>query len=316
MNPFKMPNLAMMMSARISPKDIGKIVDRLEITPSGNMENISGEAVSVASVQVLCKRYESLTDYVIDMNLYVEDAVNRRAQLIVFPAYTGLLPLSFMPQYDTALEKLRPREDTGLPDPHALNEVLSYYSDYAYETFYTTMSALAAHHQVFIMAGSTLLFEENDLYHRAFLFDDIGECIGYQDKVSLSPLEQELEVEPGAEIRMFDTIAGPISIIIAGDAAYYETGRAATGMGARLLLHPTAFTHDYTPVDAASGINLRVQENRVYGIQSVLVGDSGLGFTLEGPSCIFAPNEVVRSKNGILEQTSGRFSPDVLCRRL
>jgi hypothetical protein len=59
-----------------------------------------------------------------------------------------------------------------------------------------------------------------------------------------------------------------------------------------------------------------VQENGIYGIQSVLVGDSGLGFKLEGSCCVFAPNEYVRSKNGILEQGANRKAADVVCRRL
>jgi hypothetical protein len=81
-------------------------------------------------------------------------------------------------------------------------------------------------------------------------------------------------------------------------------------------LNPTVFPGEYTPVDAAGGLNLRVQENRAYGVQSVLTGDICPGLSLRGPCCVFAPNEIVRNKNGILEQGSGRPAPDILCRRL
>jgi predicted amidohydrolase len=129
-------------------------------------------------------------------------------------------------------------------------------------------------------------------------------------------VEQDLGLEEGAEIRMFPTPLGAVSMIVADDIHYYETAKIAKELGASILLNPTVFSREYTPVDAAAGLNLRVQENRVYGVQSVLVGDSGLGFPLEGPCAIYAPNDMVRNKNGILEQGSGRFAPDILCRRL
>lgn len=316
MHPFKMSNLAMMMSVKVSPKEIEKLVDRLGISPSGNLDNVNTEAVGVAAVQLALKRYDSLADYVVDMNLYVEDAVNRRAQLVVFPAFSGLLPFSFMPQYPDTIRKLRSPEGSGLPDMKALNDSVALFADFVYEIFAITMSLLAARHQVYIMAGTALYYEDDDLHHRAFLFDGRGDLVGFQDKVGLNALEQSLRIAEGAEIKAFDTPFGPVSIIIGDDVGYYETGRIAKGLGSRLLLNPTWFRREYTPVDAAAGLNLRVQENRLYGIQSVAVGDTGLGFALEGPCAIYAPNEIVRNKNGILEQGSGRFSPDILCRKL
>jgi predicted amidohydrolase len=311
-----MSNLALKMSIKASPRDIEKLVDGLGVVPSGNLDSVSAEAVGVAAVQLLLKRYDSLADYIIDMNLYVEDAVNRRAQLVVFPAYTGLLPFCFMPQYEETMRKLRPLEDKNLLDVQYISESLALFADFVYEVFSTTMSLLAARHGVYIMAGTSLIFEEDDLRHRAFLFDDRGELVGYQDKVSLNPVEQDLGLGEGAEIRTFHTPLGAVSMVVTDDIHYYETGRIAKEQGASILLNPAVFARDYTPVDAAAGLNLRVQENRVYGVQSVLVGDSGLGFPLEGPCAIYAPNDMVRNKNGILEQGSGRFAPDILCRRL
>jgi predicted amidohydrolase len=221
-----------------------------------------------------------------------------------------------MPQYEETMRKLRPLEDKSLLDIQHLSDSLDMFADFVYEIFSATMSLLAARHGVYIMAGTSLIYEEDELRHRAFLFDDTGELAGYQDKISLNRVEQDVGLEEGAEIRTFHTPLGAMTIVVADDIHYYETGRIAKEQGANILLNPTVFVRDYTPVDAAAGLNLRVQENRIYGVQSVLVGDSGLGFPLEGPCAIYAPNDMVRNKNGILEQGKGRFAPDILCRRL
>jgi len=311
-----MSSLARMLSVKVSPKEIERLVDRLEIAPSGNLESISSETVGVATIQLLLKRYESLADYVVDMNLYIEDAVNRRAQLIVFPAFTGMLPFTFMPQYDAAIERIRPDPYSGLPDFKSANSSLALLAEFVYEVFYYTMSILAAKHQVYIMAGTSYYYEDDALRHRAFLFADDGELAGFQDKVSLNTAEQGLKVEEGAEVKAFNTPMGTIAIAIGEDIRYYETGKIAKALGASILLNPTWFRQEYTPADAADGLNLRVQENKLYGVQSVAVGDTGLGFPLQGPCAIYAPNEIVRGKNGILEQSSGRYAPDIICRRL
>ena len=313
---MKLPGFGVLATLQNPAREIGKILDRLSIAPSGNLDTIDTEAVRIAALQVVRRRYESLTDYVADMNSYVEEAVNHRAQLVLFPAYTGLLPFSLLPRCEEELATLQIEEETGFPSAEAANRCLSFFSDVVYEIYYHTMSQLAARHQVLIMAGSTLYFDEEILRHRAFLFDDTGSLVGFQDKVGLTAFEQALFVEEGQEINAFDTPLGAVVLVIAEDIHYYETGKVADSLGAQLLLHPTAFAQPHTAVDAAAGLNLRVQENRFYGVQSVLVGDSGLGLLLEGPCCVLAPNALLPAKNGIKEQGTGGTARAVLCTRL
>lgn len=304
------------MGGKVSPREIDKLVDRLGIIPARNMSQLSSEDARVSAMQVLRKPYASLADYIIDMNLYISDAINRRAQLICFPAYTGVLPATIIAQFASVLPGLRPLAATGLPDINEVNDTLSYFSDYVFDAYFHTMAALAARHGVYIMAGSTLYFEKDDLRHRAFLFNDTGDLVGFQDKLSVNKLEQELEIQPASELKVFDTPIGTISILIGEDADYFEPARIAKKLGAKILLNPNVFVHEHTTVDMALGINMRVQENFVYGVQSVLVGDSGIGFTLEGSGCVFSPNEMLMRKNGVTAQTSGRLEPDIICARL
>jgi predicted amidohydrolase len=311
-----MSNAALLLSYKISRREIERIADKLNIAPAEEYEVAEAEEVRVAAVQLLLKRYTSLADYVIDMNLYVADAVNRRARLVCFPAYAGLLPASFLPQFDAAWKRLAPLVATGLPDPGAVGEFLSYYSDCMFETYFHTMSVLAARHNVAIMAGSTLYFDEDTLCHRAFLFNSFGDLVGCQDKIGLGDLELSLGLDESPELKVFDSPVGSVAILIGSDADYFETARVARGLGAKILLHPTAMQGEYTPLRTALGLNMRVQETRMWGIQSVLVGDTGLGFAAEGACCAFGPVELTKQKNGLLAKSSGRFEPDVLCQTL
>lgn len=313
MNHFALSNAALFMSHRVSQKEIDKVFNQLGIVPSEDFDIADAEEVRVAAVQLLLRRYSSLTDYITDMNRYVADAVNRRARLLCFPAYTGMLPASFMPQFAQTMKGLQPQHETGMPDAAAFASALTYYSDAVFNAFVGTMSALAARHRIWIMAGSCLYFAQDNLRHRAFLFDDTGAVAGYQDKLGLSAFERELGVEPGAELKVFSSPLGPVSLLTCEDANYYEIARVARGLGAHVLLHPAAFAGEYNSLRIALGLNMRAQESCLWGIQSVLVGDTGLGFAAEGSSCVFAPVAFSPTMNGVVAKSSGHFEPDMLC---
>ena len=311
--------LPLMGLGKVSLKEVERIVQGLDVEPSDNLAVCSSEAVGVAALQMQVKVYDELAEYVADMNRYIADAVNRRAQMVVLPAFAGLLPISATPSSRIHLERLisperedeEDRDPTTLIDPQLLNDALAHLSDYTFDAYFYTMSTLAARHRVYIMAGSTLYFEEEELCHRAFLFNDEGALAGYQDKISEGYLEDALQIPPESEVKLFDTPLGPMSILIGSDAAYYEIARIAAKLGAKILLCPSAFVDAYDPVDSTLGPNMRAQENRIYAVQSSLVGETGLGFSLEGGGRIFAPNELLRGKNGVAAKTSGRHESDI-----
>ncbi len=313
---FGMSNIGLMMGGKASPKEIERVISRLGVAHSGNMGLVSGSDVRVAAVQLFRKSYSSIADYIVDMNLYIADAVNRRAQLVCFPAYTGVLPASVIPQFAGSVAKLRPDPVTGMPDMEDFNDTLSFFSDFVHDLYINTMSSLAAKHGVYIMAGTALYYDRDEPRHRAFLFSDSGDLVGFQDKLCLNELEDGLMIDPCDELKVFDTPLGGLAILICEDADCFEPAKAAKNLGARLLVSPAVFTRERTPVDMAAGLNMRVQENLVYGVISTMVGDTGLGFTVEGSGCVFGPNELLMRKNGLMAQTTSRYEPDVTCAKL
>ena len=314
---FMMSNIAMLMSHRVSAKEVAKIIDKLDIKPSDNLEIIPHDEVKIAAAQVQIKKYQSLGDYIIDMNCYVSDAVNKRSHLVCFPAFSGLLPLGFISQFSNMLPELQMRGN-DIPSHERIAECLSYFSDIVFEAFYNTMSILAARHRVYIMAGSTLYLDKKEPKHRAFLFNGNGELVGAQDKLLPNQLESALKIEAASELLAFNTPFGSVSMLIGSDVERFEPARVAKSLGANIILNPTVIRGSYTPMDAAGGLNLRVQENSLYGVQSTMVGDTGIGAVLETPCAVFGPNELLRTrmKNGLIEQSSGRNEPDVLCIKL
>lgn len=316
MSPINVSSIAEMMGINSPSREIEKLVGRLNIVPSDNIERISSSDIRVAAIQLMRKPYSSLADYVVDMNLYVADAVNRRAHLVCFPAYTGLLPATLLPQFDTALPRLRMLTDDGMPDPGDILDTLGYFGEFTYEIYYNTMSSLAKRHRIYVMAGSTIYYEDDKLRHRAFLFNESGDLVGFQDKLSGNRLEKALSIEPASEIKIFGTPFGSVAILICEDAEYFEPARIAKNLGARLLLSPNVSMRAYTSVETALGLNMRVQENFVYGAQSMLVGDTGLGFRVDGAGCVFSPNELLTRKNGVIARTGGRLEPDLECAKI
>jgi len=104
---------------------------------------------------------------------------------------------------------------------------------------------------------------------------------------------------------------GSVSILIGSDAHHFEIARVAARLGSKILLCPAAFADSYEPIDSTLGANMRTQENRIYAVLSSLVGESRLGFSLEGGGRIFAPNELLRTKNGVAAKTTGHHQPDL-----
>ena len=291
-------------------RDLVQLIDTLQIEPSDSLSVVAPEEVRIAALQVLFRQYQSAADYVADLNVYLSDAVNRRCQMVCFPAFFGLLSLPLSPRFDPGA--LRPDPVTGLPQHALLHACLSDCSDYAYEIYFAAMSAFAARYRIFIMAGSTLYFENNLLTHRAFLFNNKGALVGAQDKLSLTPLEKALSINAAEELKAFETPLGTTCILTGSDVLHFELAAAAKSMGAQLLLNPAVFARQYTPVDTADGLNLRVQEAGLYGVQSTLVGRANT-CTLHGPACVFSPCEIAGppGNNGVVARSNGRHAPDM-----
>lgn len=283
------------------PSRIKKYLDKKEIPYVNQQKSLDYGNIKIASAQVKLKMFSEPLEYVETMFRFVKQAYCEGAQIIVFPEYNFLQLLGMLPGIDKAIPKNKPLENFNelhFEDVNIL-DVVSFLTPVMKTIFTTTYSELARRFGIYIITGSVLLSEEDgNVYSVAMLYDDKGRLVGQQKKLHLMPVEAEMGINCGQEIKVFDTKLGKIAFPICMDATYFETFRMLELMGADIVFLPIADS-DYNEWKALRGIWPRVQESSVYGVKSALVGEI-LGMYFAGKSGIFAPIELTKNKDGIL----------------
>src|SRR5947208_8247122 len=153
------------------------------------------------------------------------------------------------------------------PGISSVRALLLSLSDLMYRPFTTTLSKLAARHQVYLSAssivphvqcsnsqidisrfgrkrvGKVYLPDGPGVYNTAFLWGPDGELIGTTDKVFLTESEQTtLDLTPGdlQQVRPFDAEMGKVGIAISLDAFTPEYLRALDHQGTRIVIQNDA----------------------------------------------------------------------------
>ncbi len=134
-----------------------------------------------------------------------------------------------------------------------------YHNNIIAKTYFDTFSIMAREHQVYLVAGSTLLphyqiddgqvfYQENplgpEIYNTSYLFGPDGKVIGYQDKVYLLEIEREegLHLTPGniEDIEVFHTEIGSLGIAVCLDAFKEDVVSRLRDQQADILIQPSA----------------------------------------------------------------------------
>jgi predicted amidohydrolase len=299
---------------------------RPAILPGSNETHI----VRVAAVQEQIAVLKTWQAYARRMHAFVRQAVEQGAQLVCFPEENGTLLLGQIPLIDLILkfasrrllesetkpgpetnraDILAPGEKSGIPAGRPLAQdgglsvphLLAFFTPFIKSTFEAVFSELARGYGVYIMAGSTMLVENGQLFNRAYLFDPNGRLVGMQDKVHPIELEMAMGLTCGTELKVFDTHLGRLAFPVCMDATYFETFKILKHLGAQIVIIPIANQEDYDPNFALRGIWPRVQESGIYGLKSALVGDLyGIHFT--GKAGVFAPLELTPDHSGVIAE--------------
>lgn len=280
---------------------IKKYLDKMEISYVNQQKFPDCGNIKIASAQVRLKTFSEPLEYVKTMSRLVKQAYCEGAQIIVFPEYNFLQLLGMLPGIDKVAPKNNTSEKFNGFHLEGVNilDVLRFLTPVMKTIFTTTYSELARRFGIYIITGSVLLSEEDgNVYSVAMLYDDKGRLVGQQKKLHLMPVEAEMGINYGQEIRVFDTRLGKIAFPICMDATYFETFRMLELMGTDIVFLPIADS-DYNEWKALRGIWPRVQESSVYGVKSALVGEI-LGMDFAGKSGIYAPMELTKNKDGIV----------------
>lgn len=133
------------------------------------------------------------------------------------------------------------------------------------------------------------------LYNTALTLSDTGEVLSHQRKLAIPPGWERDHFTPGEGCAIFELKGFKIATLICYDAEFPETVRHVAGLGADVVLVPTALSSAWTWV-AHRMIPTRAYENGVYlAYANSALTEHGMEFL--GASVIAAPDgaEIARA---------------------
>lgn len=317
MKQLKYRSAAFLLSNKLDPNAIERVFRAHPMVPSTELNYVNKANIKLAAVQMDLRPYRSLSDFILHLQEIVAQAQEHGAQLVSFPEYMGLLPLLISPTFRELGEDFFDALEEGKLED--CRNILNYFSEelseLLFSCYYNTFALLANRSHLYIHAGSTLLASGGKLYERCFLFGPDGEAVLEQDKLFLSPLEQELGICPGEELELCDSPLGRLAILPGQDSFFYETAKAARQLGAQILLCPLRPVQQDNEVAERCGPWSRCQEQALYALCSHFVGQLD-SFRFVGKAGIYGPYEATRAtQSGIVSRCASE-SPSVLVSRV
>ena len=237
---FALDCSAFLVSFSVTPKKIVRYLEKHGQSSRPPLKFAAPENVRTAAVQMAPRPYRGLEDYLSEMLYFTKSAADTGAHLIVFPQYTGLLPLSLMPGCGKLLLDVlqTPLEDLPASTLERFSNLVRTAQGFLYEIHLYTFSTLALLQKAYICAGSIFVWEDQQLYHRSLLFSPDGEAIHTQDQLCPTGLAAALGVTPGQSAQPADTLLGKVGIVIGADAYYFELFHILQKKSAQIIAMP------------------------------------------------------------------------------
>lgn len=171
-------------------------------------------------------------------------------------------------------------------------------------------SRVAVKHNVNIVGGSQFTLEGEHLYNVAYLFRRDG-TIESQPKIHVPADERRWwGVEPGSELKVFETDRARIAILTSYDVQFPELARIAVGAGAQILFVPFSADDRTGYLRIRYCAQARAIENDVFVVASGTTGN--LPFVQHADvhyaqSAVFTPLAYSFARDGI----AGESTPNV-----
>lgn len=292
--------LTFRLSFAATPKKITAFLDGKGESERRNAEYAAPEAVRAATVQLVLRAYRDWRDYAGEIWRLTKSAVDAGAQLVVFPEYVGLAPITTVPGWRRMLRWMfggtPPALDGPFPQPAPgrLEAVTAALHGYLYEVYMYTFSAAARLQHVYIAAGSFLFWEEGKLVNRCVVFGPDGEPVGAQEKICAIGPDRALGVESSGLIEPIETSIGPVGVVLGSDAYYFECFKILRERGARLIAVPGVGGGVLRDL-----LRCRANETGVYALYACYADG-------ESARCgIFAPLDATEGRNGVVTIADG-----------
>ncbi len=290
---------SLVMSWQPQSKKVRRLVDMRAIRPSDALRYVERSNIKLSVVKLSPRRYDSLSDYIEDMDSYVTTAADAGSQLVAFPELTGMLPISLMPGFSAFLSDLADLEDSPENLHEAFSFIIESVAGFVSDIYLNTFGALSAAHRIMIAPGSFYVMENSGIYNRALLFSETGTVLGAQDKLILSPFERTAGVKTGERLDAFQTKLGRIAMISAAAAGCYQPYYIAKAQKAEIILTPSSPFGDRVELS-----RYRANEAGVTLLSAGISGSGDLGLKLSNsPAAIYAPMVATKGLDGVIALT-------------
>lgn len=215
--------------------------------------------VTFASAQYPISQHASLEDWRKHTENWVLNAVQQKAQLLLFPEYGSMELVSILAEEIQANIHQQVRELQNLK-----------------EEFCDFFASLAIQHQVIIVAPSFPVLENSKIFNRAFVFSPKG-LVGFQDKFFMTRFENEEWGIDAAEpkiLTLFEAEWGSFGIQICYDVEFALGSQLLVQAGASLILAPSCTETIRGATRVHIGARARALENQAFTIVSQTVGNA------------------------------------------
>ncbi len=244
--------------------------------------------VRAGAIQWQMREVSSVEELLTQVEYFVDAVSDYKSDFAIFPEFFNapLMGLS--------------------PDQKNQTEAIRFLASFT-ERFKTEMSTLAVSYNINVITGSMPLLEDEVMYNVSYLCRRDG-TIEEQRKIHITPHERkDWIIEGGNELKVFDTDAGRVGILICYDVEFPELGRLLAEQDMDILFVPfwTDTKNGYLRVRHCA--QARAIENECY---VVICGSCGNLPQVENldiqyaQSAVFSPSDFAYPHDAVMAETT------------
>lgn len=245
--------------------------------------------VRVATVQFQQRAVSSFSEFLSNVEYFVDVVADYSADFVVFPELFTLQLLAFEE------EKLRPVQAIEALTRHT-------------KPFVDALQDMAVRYNINIIGGShPTQMADGDIHNVAYVFLRDG-TVHSQEKLHPTPNERFWwNIKGGDEVRAIDTDCGPIGVMICYDSEFPEIARKLADEGAKILFVPFCTDNRQGYMRVRYCCQARAIENQCYVALSGNVGNLPRVENMDvqyAQSCILTPCDFPFARDGVAAEAT------------
>ncbi len=240
-----------------------------------SIHDVEKSIVRIGIIQWQMRKVNSVEELLEQAEFFISSLSNYKADFALLPEFFNA-PLMGLQRDQSSVEAIR------------------YLASYT-EQIKNSFSKLAITYNINIIAGSMPELKGDKLYNVSYLLHRDGN-IDEQQKIHITPHEEwEWVIDGGDKVRVFETDAGKVGILICYDSEFPELGRILSEQGVQILFVPfwTDTKNGYQRVRICS--QARAIENECYVAIGGSVGNLPQVENVDiqyAQSAVFSPSDI------------------------